>query len=183
MSKKHITSPEEEALLGELIRSKFPESKTAYEAVSKAYKQMYPQGDLQGFSTNPADDALGEVTPTGERSFRVNVNERDLKAEKLPPGVNRNNWYTGLVAHEVLGHGGDIAENPYLWSGGPVTKERHFMKSPYAGVSEDSVGWLINDAKRKLKTEQEVESIRQQDIAQAKRLGLPYELPQTVKGQ
>lgn len=180
----HSTTPEEEALLGELIRQKFPESKSVYEAVAKAYQQMYPQGDLQGFENGHPDGALGEVFPTGERKFKVQMDEQGLKAEKLPPGMNRNNWMTGVTAHEALGHGGDLAQYPYLWSGEkPELKGRHFMKSPYAGVADDSVGWLINDTKRRLKSEQEVEKIRQQDIAEAKRLGLPSDLPQTLKGQ
>jgi hypothetical protein len=171
-----VTTLDEEVELGRMLMSRYP-GKAPYEALRLAFKDMQHEtsgGKLGKITEKPMAD-FGEVDyadPLNPRSFDVNL-DSGMNTTKLPPGYDRNEWKLGVGAHEVLGHGGDLAYYGDSFKDLRSAKgKKHFVESPYKSLHQDSIRWLINKTKGRFN-----------DIDEAKSLGLPYMLPENRKGE
>lgn len=175
---------EEEVALGRLIMAKNP-GLSPYEAVKQAQAQMLPRLDVKYTTEAPlSPDAEAAFQPGwADRSGTLRVRPEALSGSsreaKDVPSAYKQAWLAGLLGHEVLGHGYDTDRLP----GYDQSEDNpHFINQGRTGEG-DSIAWLVNLAKQKLKTPQEVQQLRERDIAEAKARGLPYELPSQLKGQ
>lgn len=178
---------EDELTLGKLIMSKFP-GMSPYAAVMKAKEQLYPTLKLDVEDRRPlTPDALAALAPAPEQRYGLVRYSRDYLLNKSEEGkrlqpASKPYWEAGVLGHEILGHGGDIAMFPQYYTGDDHlggAADPHFLRgngSPYDGIR-----WLIQDTQLRLKSDQELQQARAKDLAEARRRGLPTNLPMKAK--